>query len=299
MEWLNYHHLQYFWTIAQEGSVTRAARQLNLTQPTLSAQIRTLEGNLGGPLFERAGRGLRLTDLGRTVYGYADEIFGLGRELLNAAKGRPTKRPRAFRVGLGDALSKIAVLHLLKPALDLPEPLRLLCIEEGFEAHLGMLLRHELDVVLNDAPLAAPTTPRTYNHLLGEAGVMLFGTPDLVARHAGAFPRCLQGAPFFLPPRDTALRRGLDRWFEAEDLQPEVLGEISDGALLKTFAAEGRGFAPAPAVLTASMARQYDLHPVGLVPGLKERIYAISVERRLTHPGVKALQEAAVREVFV
>lgn len=298
MEWLNYHHLNYFWTIAREGSVTKAAQVLNLTQPTLSAQIRTLEEALGGPLFVRAGRGLKMTDLGRTVFVYAEEIFGLGRELLSTVRGEPVAGSRRFAVGISDHLSKLAVFHLLKPLLELPEPVRLVCLEEGLEHHIALLLRHELDLVLSDAPLGAHSGPRVYNHLLGEAGVQVFGTPALIQAWPGAFPRCLRGAPFVVPPVNSALRRALDHWFDQEGLRPRVIAEVQDVALIKTFAAGGCGFVIAPAVLTAAMARQYDLHPVGRIEGLRERVYAISAERRIKHPAVRALQEAAVREVF-
>jgi LysR family transcriptional activator of nhaA len=299
MEWLNYHHLQYFWTVAKEGSVTRAAEVLNLTQPTLSAQIRSLEGTLGGRLFARAGRGLVMTDLGRLTYGYADEIFGLGRELLGAAQGRSGREPRRFAVGVSDALSKSMVYQLLRPALALAEPVRLVCIEEGFDAHIRMLLRHELDLVLSDAPLGAHAGPRAYNHLLGEAEVKFFGTPELIARFPGGLPATLQGAPIVVPPADVAVRRALDHWFTREDIRPQVVAEVADRALLLMFGAEGSGFVPLPAILTQSLAARFGLFPVGTIPGLKERIYAISVERRLKHAAVLAIQEAAVREVFV
>lgn len=299
MEWLNYHHLHYFWTIAREGSVTRAASVLNLTQPTLSAQVRTLEEALGGALFERAGRGLRPTELGRTVLAYADEIFGLGRELLSTVRGGAPRGARRFAVGISDNLSKLAVFHLLKPVLTLEEAQRLVCLEAGFERHLAMLLAHELDVVLTDTPLGAHAGPRVYNHLLGEAGVQIFGTPALLEAWPGVAPARFQGAPFVLPPRDSALRRGLDRWFEQAGIVPRLVAEIADGALMKTFAAGGCGFMAAPAVLESAMADQYGLQPTGLVPGLRERIYALSAERRITHPAVLALQQAAVREVFV
>ena len=299
MEWLNYHHLHYFWVVAREGSVTKASEVLNLTQPTLSAQIRNLEGSLGGALFTRSGRGLRMTDLGRMVFGYADEIFGLGRELMGAARGRKADRAQPFAVGVSDALSKLTVFHLLKPALDLEDPVRLVCIEEGFERHIALLLRHELDLVLSDTPLGPHAGPRAYNHLLGEADLAVFGTAELIARHPGPFPRALQGAPFLVPPRDTALRRALDAWLEREDLQPVLVAEIADGALLKTFGAEGRGFLLAPAVLTDIMARQYGLLFLGAASGLRERVFAISAERRIKHPAVLAIQRAAVREIFV
>ncbi|BDU78381.1 transcriptional activator NhaR [Mesoterricola sediminis] len=299
MEWLNYHHLFYFWTVAREGSVTRAAAALHLAQPTLTAQIRTLEGSLGGPLFTRVGRGLAMTDLGRVAYGYAEQIFGLGRELLDASRGRTGAGPIRFAVGISDALSKLTVFRLLRPALELEQPVRLSCIEEGNEVHFAMLLRHELDLVLSDVPFTPRSGPRAYNHLLGEAPVKLYGTKALLRRHPGSFPGRLRGAPFLLPPRDTALRRALDHWLDRERLEPAIVAEISDGALLKTFGGEGRGFLPAPAVLEEAMARQHGLHPAGEVPGIRERIYAVSAERRLQHPAVLAIREAAVREVFV
>jgi LysR family transcriptional activator of nhaA len=298
MEWLNYHHLYYFWTVAREGGVTRAAERLNLTQPTLSAQIRTLEESLGGPLFVRVGRGLQLTDLGRMAQGYAEDIFGLGRELMDSARGRAGGGPRRFAVGISDALSKLTVFHLLKPALALPEPVRLVCIEEGFEDHIAMLLRHELDLVLSDAPFALQSGPRAYNHLLGEAPIKIFGTRALLERHPGDFPARLRGAPLLVPPRDTALRRALDHWLERERLEPTIVAEISDGAMMKTFAADGLGFVPAPAVLEADMATGYGLLPLGAARGIKEKVYAISIERRLKHPAVLAIQHAAVSEVF-
>jgi LysR family transcriptional activator of nhaA len=299
MEWLNYHHLYYFWTVAREGSVTRAAQLLNLTQPTLSAQIRSLEGNLGGPLFTKVGRGLQMSDLGRTVYGYAEEIFSLGQDLADAARNRATSGPRRFAVGVSDTLSKLTVFHLLKPALELPQPVRLVCIEESFETHLAMLLRHELDLVLSDTPCAVQSGPRAYNHLLGEAPVQIYGTRALLKQFPGKFPDRLRGAPFLVPPRNTALRRALDHWFAQSRLEPRIVAELIDGALLKTFAGEGLGFVPAPAVLESVMARSYRLYPVGPAKGISEKVYAISVERRIKHPAVLAIQEAAVKEVFV
>jgi LysR family transcriptional activator of nhaA len=240
-----------------------------------------------------------MTELGRMTCAYADEIFGLGQELLGAAQGRPTKGPRRFAVGVSDALSKALVFRLLQPALDLPDPVRLVCIEEGFDAHLKLLLRHELDLVISDAPLGAHAGPRAYNHLLGEADIQLYGTPELIARFPGPFPAALQGAPFLVPPPDVALRRALDHWFGREDIRPRIVAELADRALQMTFGAEGRGFVPVAAVLSQATAAQFRLVPVGTLPGLKERTYAISVERRIKHPAVLAIQQAAVREVFV
>lgn len=239
-----------------------------------------------------------MSDLGRMVYNYAEEIFTLGRDLAEAAKGRTAAGPRRFAVGVSDAISKLTVFHLLKPAMELPQPVRLVCIEESFETHLAMLLRHELDLVLSDTPCAIQSGPRAYNHLLGEAPIQIYGTRALQKRFPGAFPERLKGAPFLVPPRNTALRRALDHWFTRFDIEPSIVAEIIDGALLKTFAGEGLGFAPAPAVLGSVVARSYGLFPVGAAKGIREKVYAISIERRLRHPAVLAIQEAAVKEVF-
>jgi len=299
MDWLNYHHLLYFWTAAKEGSITAASKRLNLSQPALSTQIRQLEESLGERLFEKSGRGLRLTAAGRLAYRYADEIFVLGREFQQALQGRPTGRALRLVVGSSNVLAKLMVHRLLRPALDLPEPLRLSCREDDLPSLLLALQAHEVDLVLSDVPCSPQAGPRAFNHLLGECGVELFGAPALLAKHPGPFPEGLNGAPFLLPSEGHALRRSLDAWFERMGLQPVIAGDFDDSALLKTFGAEGLGFFAAPAAIADEVARIHEVRRLGPMEGLKERIYAVSAERRLVHPAVLAILKAAKEEVFL
>ncbi len=296
MEWLNYHHLLYFWTVAKEGSVKGAAEVLNLSQPALSTQIRRLEESLGERLFEKAGRGLGLTAAGRLAFRYADEIFTLGREFQSALKGRPTGRPLRLTVGISDALPKLMVHRLLRPALELSEPLRLSCREGALPGLLQGLLAHDLDLVLADGP--SPPGPRAFSHLLGECTVELFGAEELLARHPGPFPAGLDGAPMLLPSEDQALRRALDGWFERHGVRPVVAGDFDDNALLKTFGAQGEGFFAAPGAIAEAVVQAYHVRRLGPLEGLKSRVYAISASRRLMHPAVLAILRAAQEEVF-
>lgn len=298
MTWLNYHHLLYFWTVARLGSVRAASEELNLSQPALSTQIRQLEAALEERLFEKQGRGLRLTEAGRMAYRYADEIFTLGREFQNELKGRPTGRPLQLVVGASDVLSKLMVHRLLQPALRLEEPLRLSCREGGLAELIRALLDHEVDLVLSDAPCPPRTAPRAFNHLLGVSGMDLFAAPDLLAKHPGGFPGALDGAPVLLPALGSALRRDLDTWFERHGLHPIVAGEFEDSALLKTFGAEGEGFFAAPAALAEEVCRHYRVQRVCGLEGIQERVYAISAARRLVHPAVVAILRHAKEAVF-
>jgi LysR family transcriptional activator of nhaA len=298
MEWLNYHHLRYFWAVAREGSVTRAAEKLNISQPTVSAQIRELEQALGERLFVRSGRSLTLSDMGRTVYRYADEIFGLGRELLDTVKGRPTGRPVRLSVGIVNVVPKLIAYRLIEPALRLPEPVLVECVEDRADRLLAELAVHALDVVLSDAPVGPLVNVRAYSHLLGECSVSVFGTSALARAHARRFPQSLNGAPFLLPTQNTALRRALDQWFEEQQVRPHVIGEFEDSALLKVFGQAGRGLFPAPSAIAAEVRRQYGVRRVGEIPDVRERFYAISVERRLKHPAVVAISEAARSTLF-
>lgn len=298
MEWLNYHHLLYFWTAAKEGSITAAAKVLNLSQPALSTQIHQLEESLGERLFEKSGRGLRLTAVGRLAFRYADEIFALGREFQHELKGRPTGRALRLVVGIPDVLPKLMVHRLLRPALELPEPLRLSCREAALPQLLQALQAHEVDIVLSDVPCTPLTGPRAFNHLLGECGVELFGAPVLLERHPGPFPDGLNGAPFLLPSEGHALRRSLDAWFERHALRPVIAGDFDDSALLKTFGAEGLGFFAAPAAVGEEVVRVYGVRRLASMDGIKERIFAVSAERKLIHPAVLAILKAAKEEVF-
>jgi LysR family transcriptional regulator, transcriptional activator of nhaA len=299
VDWLNYHHLLYFWTVAREGTVTAAAEALRISQPALSTQLRMLEESLGEKLFQRAGRKLALTEAGRVAFRYADEIFTLGKEFQNELKGRPTGRPLRLTVGISDVLPKLMVHRLLRPALALPESLRLSCRESGLEILLAALFAHEVDLVLSDAPHLARGGPRAFNHLLGEYGIGIFGAPALLRKHRRTFPACLDGAPVLLPSEGTRLRQALERWFEMKGLHPVVAGDFDDSALLKTFGAEGEGFFAAPSTIAAELDGTYGVNRVGNADGLVERVYAVTTERRLVHPAVLAILKSAKEEVFL
>jgi LysR family transcriptional activator of nhaA len=298
MEWLNYHHLLYFWLVAREGGLVPAGKVLRLSHPTLSAQIHALEDQLGEKLFARVGRKLALTEMGRVVYRYADEIFTLGRELLDTVKGRSTGQPIRLDVGVADAVPKLVVRSLLQPALRLAEPVRLVCHEEPYEQLLADLSMHSLDIVISDAPVPAGSAVRAFNHLLGETGVCFFGTRELVKRYRRGYPASLAGAPLLLPLESLALRRALNAWFDRLGVRPRVVAEFADPALLKVFGADGVGLFPGQTVVKNAIAAQYGVEVLGPVDDVRERFYAISVERRLKNPAVVAITDAARHELF-
>lgn len=297
MEWLNYHHLRYFWAAAREGGVTRAAERLHISQPTVSGQIRALEEAIGEKLLVKQGRGLVLTDAGRVALRYADEIFGLGQELLDAMKGRPTGRPARLVVGIANALPKLVAYRVLAPALSLDVPVIIQCIEDRAERLLAEVALRELDLVLSDVPVGPGSPVKAFNHVLGESGVTVFGTRALARAHRRTFPASLDGAPMLVPTYATSLRRALDDWTERTGVRPRIVGEFEDSALLKTFGETGAGLFPAPTVIAADIRRRHRVAPLGELPGVRERFYLISPERRLTHPAVLAITRAA-REVL-
>ena len=298
MERLNYHHLLYFWMVAREGTVARAAVQLRLAQPTLSGQIRALEGALGERLFERAGRGLRLTEMGRVVFGYADEIFALGRELTESVKGQPTGRPLRLAVGVADALPKLVAYHLIEPALALAQPVRLVVHVASTEKLLVSLALHELDVVLTDRVAPPGVSVRAFNHLLGACGVTLFAAPRRAQKYRRGFPRTLDDAPFLLPGETSTLRRALEQWFEKQKIRPRIIGEFDDSTLIEVFGRAGKGIFATPSIVESSVRRQYGVAVVGRLDKVRERFYAVSAERRIKHPAVIAITESARRELF-
>jgi LysR family transcriptional activator of nhaA len=298
MSWLNYHHLFYFWTVAREGTIARACVELHLTQPTISGQLRALEKTLGVKLFDRVGRHLVLTETGRVVYGYADEIFSLGRELQDTLQGRSASRPLRLLVGVANTLPKEIAYRLLEPATRLEEPVQLVCEHGMPDALLARLAVNALDVVLADAPVSPTTKVRAFNHLLGECGVSIMGTPRLAATYRRGFPRSLEGAPFLLPSENTALRRSLEQWFEAGGIRPVVRGEIADPGLLKVFGQHGAGLFAVRAAVERETQQHYQVRLVGRVESIRERFYAISVERKLKHPAVVAITAAAREKLF-
>lgn len=296
---LNYHHLLYFWTVAREGSIARATGRLNLSQPAISTQLRTLERSIGEKLFAKRGRNLVLTDVGQLVFRYADEIFTVGRELQAVlAGGSGAARPARLTVGVTDALPKIVAFRLLEPALAHTEPVRLVLREDKPERLIAELSIHALDLVLSDAPLSPSLRVRAFSHLLGECGVTVFGAPALARRHRARFPRSLDGAPVLLPTENTTLRRSLDAWFEVQGLQPYIVGEIEDSAVLKVFGQSGAGLFVVPSAIEKDVQRQYGVRVVGRIEGIRERFYAITVERRITHPVVLAISTTARQELF-
>jgi LysR family transcriptional activator of nhaA len=298
MEWLNYHHLLYFHAVAKNGSVSRAAEELRLTQPTVSGQVRLLEEALGEKLFERVGRRLELTEVGVIVYRYADEIFGLGRELLDTLRGRPTGRMPQLHVGCSDALPKLATHRLLEPALTLDPPVQVVVREDKTERLLGELSIRGLDLVLSDAPMGSEVRVKAFNHLLGESSIAFFATPGIARALRKDFPLSLDGAPVLLPSEGTALRREIDRYFESHDLRPRVLAEFDDSALMKVFGEHGAGVFPAPTIIEADIVQTYGVDVVGSTDEVRERFYAITVERRIKHPAVAAISEAARGTLF-
>jgi len=298
MEWLNYHHLLYFWTIARTGSVSAAAAELRLAQPTLSGQLRVLEEQLGKKLFQRSGRRLVLTEFGRDVLRYADEIFALGRELMDTVRGRPTGQSRRLLVGVADVVPKLVAYRLLEPALKLSEPVRLVCRQDQSERLMADLAVQALDLVISDAPIAPSVKVRAFNHLLGESGVTFFAAPRLTATHRRRFPDSLNGAPMLLPVETTVLRRSLDRWFDAHELHPHIVSEFEDSALLKAFGHAGVGIFPGPTIIEAQIRRQYGVAVIGRTDAVTERFYAITLERRLKDPAIVAISDAARKKLF-
>lgn len=293
MERINYQHLFYFWNVAREGSIIRACETLHLAQPTISGQLAVLEQTIGEKLFYKNGRKLVLTDTGRVVFHYADEIFSLGRELTNTLKGRPTGRALRLVVGVADALPKLVAYRLIEPAFRLPEPVQIFCYEDKAERLLAEISLQGIDLVLSDVPITPSSGAKAFNHLLGECAVAVFGTPELAAVYRRNFPRSLSGAPFLLPTGNTALRRSLDQWFEDEGISPKIQAEIEDSALLKTFGSGGVGLFVAPILVEKEIQRQYGVEAIGRIDAVQERFYAVTVRRKLKHPAVTAILDSA------
>ncbi len=294
MDWLNYHHLFYFYTVAREGSVTGAAEKLRLAQPTLSGQIRKLEENFEEKLFVRDGRKLALSEVGRLVYRYAEEIFSTGDELLDALRGRPTNRPAKLLVGVADVVPKLVSYRLLQTALDLPEPVQLVLYEGKTDELIAALGTQRYDMVLTDVPLNPQSVRvRAYNHPLGSSGVSFFAEPKLARRYRKHFPASLDGAPMILPTGSASLRHTLDRWFDSLDIKPDIVAEIEDSALMKVFGQHGVGIFPAPSVVADDVRESHGVTVLGESDELREHFYAITIERRIMHPAVAAIAEAA------
>jgi LysR family transcriptional regulator, transcriptional activator of nhaA len=295
---VNYKHLHYFWAVAQEGSVVRASERLHLTPQTISGQLSLLEQNLGVDLFSRVGRNLELTENGRLILSYANEIFSLGSELEEVLHQLPESRPQLFRVGVVDVLPKSIAHQILKPALQMPELVRMNCREASLDTLLAELSVHRLDLVLADRPIPSTVSTRGFSHKLGECAVSFFATEALKNTLTGDFPQCLDGAPVLLPNSGTQLRSGIDQWLNKLRIHPRMVAEFDDSALMKAFGKEGSGIFIAPAVIDAEVEQQYQVSKIGQTKDVKEQFYAISVERRVKHPVVCAVMDAANEQLF-
>jgi LysR family transcriptional regulator, transcriptional activator of nhaA len=295
MEWLNYHHLLYFWVTAREGSIVKASAVLNLTPPTISSQISALEESLGEKLFEKSGRGLALTEMGQVVLRYADDIFALGRELRETLRGRPSTRRPKLVVGIADVVPKLVAFRLIEPAFRLPQQIEVVCEEDDPQTLLGALAAHQLDLVISDAPLPAGAAVKAYSHLLGDSAIALFGTADLATQYRLDFPASLDGAPLLLPTRGTEMRRKLEHFFDSADIRPQVVAEFADSALMKICGQAGLGLFPGPVAIAKRVEQQYDVGRVGTIDGVRERYYVISPERKIRHPAVAAITESGHR----
>ncbi len=299
MEWLNYHHLLYFWVVAKEGSIVRASEELHLAHPTISGQIHRLEEVLGEKLFTRKGRSLVLTDSGRVAFRYADEIFSLGREFLDTVKGRTSGRQIRLVVGVSDVLAKSIVHRMLEPAFHLKEDVRVICREHrSTEAFMGDLAAHTVDVVLSDAPAGPGTSVRAFSHPLGECGLVFLAAPPLAKACRRGFPQSLGGIPFLLPGSDSTLRRALNEWFDSRGIRPRIVAELDDAALAQILGEAGLGVFAVPDVVEQEVRRRYKVQLVGRTREIRQRFYAISVERKIRHPAVAAICEVARKHIF-
>lgn len=290
---LNYHHLGYFWAMARAGSVAEAAKRLHIGQATVSCQIKALERALGRKLLQRRGNRLEITAAGKSVFRFANEIFSLGNDLLEHISGESSTRTTPFHVGVSDAVPKLMAERLLAPVLRLPAPVRLVCLEDRAERLMAGLAAHELDLILTDHQIPPGGGVRTYHHLLGECGVTWCAIGSLAKRHGRRFPHGLHGAPMLMPIEGTTLRRSLEQWFRQCGIVPHIVGEFADSALLKSFGHHGHGLFPVPSAIEGEVLSQYRCVVVGRTDQVRERYYAISVERRLTHPAMVAIAACA------
>ncbi len=298
MRHLNYNHLLYFWTVAREGSISRASEVLHLTPQTISGQLKLLEKSVGQPLFNRAGRRLVLSDMGQVVYEYADEIFSVGAELANVVRGNQLSGPKTLNVGIVNSMPKLIAERIVAPALTDDNPVRVRCQEASLEALLSELAIHRLDIVLSDQPVPDGLSLKAYNHRLGTSGMSFFVKKGMARSYRNRFPESLADAAMLLPSQHSALRRRLDDWFEANGITPRIAGEFDDSALLKAFGQAGLGVFAAPTVIQDEVCRMYRASVVGETDDIEERFYAISSERKLKHESVVLITDLARKDLF-
>jgi LysR family transcriptional activator of nhaA len=297
VEFLNYHHLRYFWVVAKEGGLRKAAEKLHVSQPTISAQIAALEGVLGEKLFRRGGRSLELTETGQHVFTYAEEIFSIGQDLLNSVKQRPTSRPLRLRLGVADALPKLVTYQIIKPIFHLPQPVQVSCWETKVSDMLVELTAYRLDLALADEPASSGVTVNVSNHFLGECGVTFCAEPRLATKLRRGFPKSLNGAPALLPMSNSGLRRSLEKWFHAIGVRPRLVGEIEDPAFVNILALHGLGFMAVPTLVAKEIVTRFGFRIIGRTDDCQQQFYAITPERKLTHPAVLAIT-SQVRATF-
>ena len=296
---MNFKHLYYFWVTAKAGGVMRAGEQLHTTPQTLSGQIHLLEERLGRKLFQKSGRNLELTEDGRLALGYADQIFALGADLETAVRqAQGGKRILEFRVGVADSVTKSIAYHLLEPALDLAEPVRVICHEGKFPDLLAQLALHRLDLVIADEPMSKRISVKAFNHSLGRTSMSFFCVPELRSKLKGEFPQCLNDVPMLIQGSQASIRQQLEGWLTRYDIHPRVIGEFDDGALMNAFGRQGRGVFMAPTVMEDETMAQFGVEVIGRTDELVEEFYAVSVERRITHPCVVAITDAARGQLF-
>lgn len=295
---MNLKHLHYFYRVATSGSVVRASEELHVTPQTISGQLRLLEHELKTELFVRRGRRMELTEAGKFVLGYAKEIFALESELVEMIRLSPRSRTTEFRVGVSDALPKTLAYRLLEPATRLPESVRIVCLEWKLDDLLSELAVHRLDLVLADAPIPSSADIRAYSHRLGESSLTFVASRSLAKGCRASFPKCMDSMPMLLPGRDSALRAKIMRWLGEHDVRPRFVGEFDGVSLMSAFGAGGFGVFGTPSILAAEVGAQHGVVPIGQVPEIRAEYFAISVERRLTHPCVLAVRESARHRVF-
>ncbi|WP_419709381.1 transcriptional activator NhaR [Pseudomonas sp. NFX224] len=295
---LNYRQLHYFWVVAKTGSIVRACEQLNLTPQTISGQISLLEQTYGIELFRRVGRQLELTEAGRQTLPYAEQMFQLGGELELMLRAQPNEQQILFRVGVADVVPKSIVYRLIAPTMELSEPLRITCREDKLERLLADLAIQRLDLVISDSPMPSHLDIKGYSQKLGECGISFFATPELAVRFGQDFPRNLHGAPLLIPGPETVVRSRLQRWFAEQQIQPQIVGEFDDSALMQAFGQSGSGIFIGPSVIADEVKRQCGVEVIGQTDAVSESFYAISVERKVKHPGIVAITEGARRELF-
>ena len=295
---LNYKHLRYFWAVAKSGAIVRASEQLNLTPQAISGQLSEFEQSLGVALFRHVGRGLELTEAGKRIFLYADDIFALGDELLDVARDHSARKTIPFRVGIADSVAKTLAYRLVEPALRLDEPVRLICREGRLNSLLGELAVHRLDMVSADRPRPVNLNVRGFSHLLGESSLTVFGAPSLLASLPVEFPALMDGAPFLMPGEDAAITPRLERWLETRRLRPRIVGEFDDSALLNAFGRAGAGLFVAPTATAEYVCQQHGVHALGLIDAISEQLFAITTERQHTHPAILAISRVARDELF-